>query len=197
MNKKFWYYFLHWTWALPINIVGAIIFGVCKLFKCPSHKYRNGFYVEVPWAFGGLEAGMFFVIGKGCESCIPHEYGHSIQMLWWGMLFAPIIGGPSCARYWLREFKPKRMLLFPFILLLAGFVLLLSTGIITILTNIAWPLIIGAIIFFYLAGLFIWLVLFEIPKYENNQKVPYDSIWFEGQATKLGKRAEKNEWNWL
>ena len=37
---------------------------------------------------------------------------------------------------------------------------------------------------------------FIYPK--NRKKLPaYDDIWFEGQATKLGKKAEANTWNWL
>lgn len=33
--------------------------------------------------------------------------------------------------------------------------------------------------------------------FKNKQFPPYDSIWFEGQATELGKQANENKWNWL
>lgn len=192
---KFWYYFLHWTWALPINIVGAIVFLVCKMCKCPSYKFRNGYYVVVPQSFGGLEMGMFFIIGKGCESCIEHEYGHSIQMLWWGLLFAPVIGGPSAARYWIREQKTQKGKIKWVISLYA--IILLGCVLVSIVALWApWLFIIPAIALIYGSILCGWLLWGEIPKYK--EKYPrYDDIWFEGQATALGEAANQNKWNWL
>ena len=67
---KFIYYLLHWTWALPMNIVGGIMCLIALCCKCPVQKYRNAIEILVPWNFGGLEMGMFFIRGKDCPSVI-------------------------------------------------------------------------------------------------------------------------------
>ena len=37
----------------------------------------------------------------------------------------------------------------------------------------------------YTAAVTYWMLYIEIPKYDKGD-VPYDSIWFEGQATEWG-----------
>ena len=141
--KKSIYYFLQWTWGLPMTIIGLITYVICFLW-CRTYMYRNSVCIVVPWNFDGVELGMFFVRGKLNNSVCAHEYGHSIQNMWWGPLFPFVIAIPSAIRYWYRKF--------------------------------------------YTAYIY--------PK--NRKKLSdYDSIWFEGQATKLGKLAEKNYWSWL
>lgn len=83
-------------------------------------------------------------LGKNARSCIPHEYGHSIQVMIWGPLWLFVVAIPSVIRFWYREWYYKH-------------------------------------------------------KYFTTRKSlpPYDSIWFEGQATRWGNRAFENEWKWL
>ena len=83
---------------------------------------------------------MFSIHGEKNYSVVPHEYGHSIQNLWWGWLMPFVICIPSAVRYWYREIR-------------------------------------------YAIG--------------KPPKTKYDDIWFEGQATKLGKMAAENTWSWL
>lgn len=153
--KKFLYYLIQWTWGLPLNIIGliALCIVLCiniiyapikKRSFCHLQKYRNSISIIIPWNFGGLELGMFFVRGAMNESVCAHEYGHSIQNLWWGPLFIIIIFIPSGLRYWYRKFY--RTYIYP----------------------------------------------------KTRKALPkYDSIWFEGQATNLGTKAEQNTWTWL
>jgi hypothetical protein len=144
MNKKFLYYLIQWTWGIPMSLLGLIMFIVLKVCGCRSYWYRNAVCMVVPWNFGGLELGMFFIRGKWNERVCAHEYGHSIQNLWWGPLFPIIIAIPSATRYWWRVFYMK-----------------------------------------------------YIYKRTRKRLPPYDSIWFEGQATKLGNKANDNYWTWL
>lgn len=102
------YYIIQWTWGIVMNIIGGITCLVALCFKCPVRKYRNAVEILVPWNFGGCELGMFFVRGKDCPGVAPHEYGHTIQNLWWGPLFPFVVCLPSAARYWLREHKDQK-----------------------------------------------------------------------------------------
>ena len=118
------------------------------LFLCLGNKperQRNGVCIETKYNWGGaFSMGMFMFLGKGARSCIPHEYGHSIQVMMWGPLWLFVVAIPSAIRFWYREWYYKH-------------------------------------------------------KYPQTRKAlpPYDSIWFEGQATRLGHRAFDNEWKWL
>ena len=138
---KWWYYLLQFTWGILINLFGAIAYLILAIcFGFPSHKYRNMYCVAIPWNFGGLNLGVFAIYGKDCPQVLSHEYGHSIQNLWWGPFTLLVIALPSAIRYWYREIK----------------------------TSLNKPL-----------------------------RTAYDDIWFEGQATALGKKADADTWTWL
>jgi hypothetical protein len=100
----FVFYLIQWTWGIVMNVVGAFVaLGIL----CTGHKpYRCGPYIyfRTEWDFGGVEFGMFFVIGKNCDSCACHEMGHGLQNLWFGPLSVLLSLG-SAVRYWYREFK--------------------------------------------------------------------------------------------
>lgn len=142
--KKFLYYLIQWSWGLPMTLTGLIVFAICKICGCRHYWYRNAICIVVASDFGGLELGMFFVRGKWNDNVCAHEYGHSIQNLWWGPLFPFVIAIPSAARYWWRRFYNRFLF-----------------------------------------------------KKTRKKLSPYDSIWFEGQATKLGKQADAGRWSWL
>lgn len=188
---KFLYYLIQWTWGLLMNIIGGITCLVCLCCKCPVQKYRNAVEILVPWNFGGLELGMFFVRGEKNPSVAPHEYGHTIQNLWWGPLFPFIISIPSAIRYWLRkrqtEQKKKAF---------ATIIFAIAVIVGVALAFIPHILFIGLSIALYACIVYCWLIIIEIPKY-NKGNIPYDSIWFEGQATALGEAATANKWKWL
>ena len=135
------YLLIQLTWGLPLNVVGAIAYFIlAKLFGFETRQFRNMLCVIVPWNFGGLNLGMFAILGDVNRQLAMHEYGHSIQNLYWGWLMPFVITIPSSIRYWYREYKIQK----------------------------------------------------KIPL-----TTEYDDIWFEGQATRLGAKAESNEWRWL
>lgn len=135
------YYLIQLTWGLPLNIIGAIIYLILKYsFNCSVNRFRNMFCIIVPSNFGGMNLGMFTVLGCQMGHLISHEYGHSIQNLMFGWFTPFMISIPSAIRYWYRN----------------------------ILTAIGKPL-----------------------------QTTYNDIWFEAQATELGRLAAKSVWSWL
>ena len=57
------FYLVQLTWGLPVNIIGFLVFLVCKLRKCPTEKYCNSFITYVKKKnFGGLSMGLFIFI---------------------------------------------------------------------------------------------------------------------------------------
>lgn len=195
--KRFMYYFIQWTWGILMNIIGGIVCIIALCCKCPVQKYRNAIEILVPWNFGGCELGMFFVLGKDCLSVAPHEYGHTIQNLWWGPLFPFVVCLPSALRYWLRKQKEQKNK-YEFVQCLFAIITLCCIVLGGIIGFYLYrPLVfISVIIWAYGFILYFWLGFIEIPKYKNNPPT-YDDIWFEGQATELGNRANNNEWDWL
>lgn len=98
--------FILFLWQLPQNIVGFIIFTICKLMKRDSIMYKDK--IATLWLFdGGLSMGMFVFVYKNYdENLIKHEYGHTIQSLYLGPLYLFIIGIPSLI--WAGFFKEYR-----------------------------------------------------------------------------------------
>lgn len=102
------YYLIQFTWGLPLNIIGFIVYIILsKIYKFQSYKYRKAFYVVVPWNFGGVSLGIFIIHGEKNYDLKIHEYGHSIQNLIWGWLMPVVIAIPSAIRYWYRKFLIK------------------------------------------------------------------------------------------
>ena len=142
------YYIWQWLWSPIANVLGSIAYLTLKCCGCKQHRYRNAFCTKIARfpSFGGFSMGIFIFYGADCGAVLPHEYGHSIQRLWWGVLAHIVIDIPSMTRYWWR----------------------------------------------------VWYYKYRYPK---TRKIlpPYDSIWFEGQATKLGNAVTSplSKWKWL
>ena len=109
--NKFWSYFIfyliQWTWGILMNVIGAV---AALGMLCTGHKpYRCGPYIyfRTKWNFGGVEFGMFFIIGEQCDSCACHEMGHGLQNMCLGPFMA-IFSAGSAIRYWYRELKYHR-----------------------------------------------------------------------------------------
>ena len=194
---KFFYYLIQWTWGLPMNIIGAIVYLITTIgLGYDSYWFRNARCIVSPKNFGGVELGMFFMVGGNDKSVCEHEYGHSIQNLWWGPLFPFVIAIPSAYRYWMRNYKSyQNKEIFALLVgIITGFILVCLFSI-SLIFMILPLIIISVLAIIYLAILEVWMLKIEIPKY--TAYVKYDDIWFEGQATALGAAANQNRWNWL
>lgn len=100
--KDFIFYLIQWTWGLPVNLVGGLMF----LFftKIKGYRWQHFGYskiVYVPWNGGGLSMGLFIFIKAQPKSktwlynCRIHEYGHTWQCLLLGPLYYIVIALPS------------------------------------------------------------------------------------------------------
>lgn len=152
-------------------------FGPCVCFELKS---------EGGW---GLELGPFFIYTKGAGhydlKC--HECGHFVSQIWWGPLNPFVISLPSAIRFWLREqnTQEKKQI---YAAIVSGIISVIGWIPLVIATyfGIIWLVVISGLIVIYGFIIACWLFRKEIPKYANNQYVPYDEFWPEGQATREG-----------
>lgn len=111
--KDFVFYLIQWTWGLPVNLVGGLMF----LFftKIKGYRWQHFGYskiVYMPWSGGGLSMGLFIFIKDQPKSktwsynCRIHEYGHTWQCLLLGPLYYLVIALPSVI--WCNCFKKYR-----------------------------------------------------------------------------------------
>lgn len=100
--KAFLFYFVQWTWGLPVNLIG----GLCFLYtvvirKRKWQRFGYAFIAYVPWNAGGLSLGLFiFMKADHKKKEWPyntriHEYGHTWQCLLLGPLYYIVVALPS------------------------------------------------------------------------------------------------------
>lgn len=111
--KKFLFYFVQWTWGLPVNLVGGIIFLFCTIIKKRRwQRFGYSYIVYLPWKSGGLSLGLFIFIKENHKNKVwtyntrIHEYGHTWQCLILGPLYYLIIALPSAI--WCNFFEGYR-----------------------------------------------------------------------------------------
>lgn len=99
---NFLFYFVQWTWGLPVNLVGAIIYlFFTKVKGCRWQRFGYSRIVFVPWNAGGLSMGLFIFVKANHKNKTwtyntrIHEYGHTWQCLLLGPLYYIIIAVPS------------------------------------------------------------------------------------------------------
>lgn len=83
-------------WGFPQNILGSIIWFICKVCKKnPTDRYKGK--VIVFWnLMSGLSLGNFIFVNQAAsQNTKDHEYGHTIQSNFLGPLFLIVIGLPS------------------------------------------------------------------------------------------------------
>lgn len=108
-----WFYIVQFTWGLPVNLVGLLVFLCCKSFV--SEKFCNSVVTYLPGNRGGLSLGVFLFLSVQSEHersglCV-HEYGHTIQCLFLGPLYWPVIAIPSAVWYhFFAGFRKRRQI---------------------------------------------------------------------------------------
>ena len=103
------YYILQFSWGLLSNIIGGLFFLFCKyILKWQVKKIYNNFLIfpKDHSLKAGMSLGIFIFVDEN-SSLIPHEYGHSIQNIFFGPLFLFIIGIPSFIRCTYYNLKKK------------------------------------------------------------------------------------------
>ena len=103
MNKtKF--YFLSFTWGLPLTLVGLIVAAVLLCRGKKPKKWGACYYFEIDNKnMSGFNLGIIFLTGKNPSvRTRNHEHGHAIQNCYLGVLTPFIVHIPSVIRFWYR-----------------------------------------------------------------------------------------------
>ena len=101
--KKCWFYFLTFTWGLPMTIIGLL--AALVINRNPIRKYGYCWVYQLGSGWGGISLGPIIITSTPfVDDLMDHEHGHAIQNCWYGPLFPFIVGLPSVIRYWWREY---------------------------------------------------------------------------------------------
>jgi hypothetical protein len=102
--KKFLFYFLSFTWGLPITLIGLIVAIFLILLGYKPNKYGLCWYFCVGKNWGGLNLGLVFITDQRNNPHTKiHEHGHGVQNCIFGPLMPILVCIPSVVRYWYRE----------------------------------------------------------------------------------------------
>lgn len=111
--KKFLFYLIQWTWGLPVNLVGGLMFLFCTAIKKRRwQRFGYAYIVYLPWNSGGLSMGLFIFMKDNHKNKVwtyntrIHEYGHTWQCLILGPLYYIVIALPSAI--WCNFFEGYR-----------------------------------------------------------------------------------------
>lgn len=190
--KTIGFWFVQCTWGCIMTLIGAIVtLGLIIFAKAKPYHIGPVVYTKFGHNWGGVELGGFFVCcHESAEHTKLHESGHSLQNMIWGPLTPFVVCIPSATRYWLREFDGHlKKSLFNLFYLLSALALttLLAVLFGPVIPGLKWLTILCEVLRIYFLLVSIWMSTIEIPKYDKGY-VPYDSIWFEGQATRWGEK---------
>jgi hypothetical protein len=98
--KKFLFYLIQFTWALPQNLVGCVAYLILSR-KHKHERFHNSFVTYISKKnFGGVSIGIFIFINPDRQpdwlhDTRIHEYGHTIQSLFLGPVWPFVIAIPS------------------------------------------------------------------------------------------------------
>lgn len=94
------FYVLQFTWGLPVNLAGLVLFLCCRGAR--HEMFHNSVVTYLPGNSGGLSLGIFLFISRqnaGVRRLCVHEYGHTVQCLFLGPLYWPVVVIPSAVWY--------------------------------------------------------------------------------------------------
>lgn len=108
IRNKFLFYFLSFTWGLPMTLIGCIVAVVLRVAGYKPKGWGHCYYFEIGKGWGGLELGVFFLASKNpSERTLNHEHGHAFHNCWFGPLMPFVVCIPSVTRYWYRKIRKK------------------------------------------------------------------------------------------
>lgn len=98
---KAFFYLLQFTWGLPVNLAGLLLFLCCRGSR--RETFHNSVVTCLPGDFGGLSLGVFIFLSvqnanERRRLCV-HEYGHTVQCLFLGPLYWLLVVLPSAVWY--------------------------------------------------------------------------------------------------
>ena len=183
------FYSLSFTWGFIMSFIGLfVVLGSCLITKTKPKRFGLCAYNIIGEHWGGSNWGFGFISDKRSpKSTYCHEHGHGLQNIIFGPLMPFVVCIPSAVRYGLFDCdtdkdKIKFLSIFCSLFALAFFIPMM----IGIFTSCLPVIIVFGILFLYAIILIVWLVFFEAPKHKGRLHPDYDSIWFEGDATRRG-----------
>ena len=123
MIKKYWIRKLFILWELPQLILGLffLLFISFKKDGVKRLRYKDADIYFVKGFPGGISLSSIIILNKieaflldsysiKSRRSVVHEYGHSIQSLWLGWLYLPLVGLPSLIRsiLWRKSKRESR-----------------------------------------------------------------------------------------
>lgn len=110
---KFLYWFIQFTWGLPMILLGLIISLVLLCCGQKPIKTPIGWRFEIGKSWGGFDCGIVYIRDRKAytelSSLDYHEMGHCLtQNLLLGPLFPILVALPSVIWYWVHELKERR-----------------------------------------------------------------------------------------
>ena len=110
--KQFLYLLCQWTWGLPQNLVGLALYLYYRMKGCPNFRYQGAFGIIWTQRSGSMSMGSFLFMHPNWDpenkTLLAHEYGHTIQSLFFGPLYLLTVGLPSLLWAGLPRFKKLR-----------------------------------------------------------------------------------------
>ena len=97
--KQVLYLLCQWIWGLPQNLVGAVFFLYYRARGCPCFRYQGALVTVWTQTSGSMSMGRFLFMHPSWtpkdHELLAHEYGHTIQSLFFGPLYLLTVGLPS------------------------------------------------------------------------------------------------------
>ena len=177
------------TWGIVMTVIGAVGALVLIVGGQSPRVFHGRVYFQLGRGWGGVSLGAFFFLSTTSpDSTKQHEAGHTVQNLIFGPLMPFVVCIPSAFRCVLRDctFTGKKIVAGVVTALvvavsLTGAVLGFSYG----LTALG---VVGLLMALYGGVIALWAFRREIPQYAGGAYVDYDAVWFEGDATRRGKK---------
>jgi hypothetical protein len=87
---------LKYIWQLPQHLFALLILKLYKKKIYSTYDYKTSKVYVLRGPLFGVSLGKYIIIStKHNEITVKHEYGHSLQSLYFGPLYLLIIGIPS------------------------------------------------------------------------------------------------------
>ena len=97
--RQILYILCQWIWGLPQNLVGLGFYLFYRIKGCPHFSYQGAVVTIWTNPSGSMSMGRYLFL----EPCwtpsdhrlLAHEYGHTVQSLFFGPLYLLAVGLPS------------------------------------------------------------------------------------------------------
>lgn len=177
------------TWGIVMTIIGAVGALVLIIGGQEPRVFHGRVYFQLGRGWGGVSLGAFFFLSTTSpDSTKQHEAGHTIQNLIFGPLMPFVVCIPSAFRCVLRDctFTGKKIVAGVVTALVVA--VSLTGAVLGFLYGLTALGVAGLLMALYGGIIALWAFKREIPQYAGGAYVDYDAVWFEGDATRRGKK---------